>query len=220
VPRNFTDKQLFNVLANLGLNGVNVASVGQLNLLLSAAAIPGGVPNYGSGFDVGDRIDMRATDFLSGSRYFVAATGTLFGGIYQLVKTDSTSLGANLALGKVAFLKNTTAGRQAFTVIDESVATANTEVAGIFLNTVTPGNFTFIQIAGDVNIQLKTGLSNGAPAEGDALFAGGGSGTIDDLTPGVTFNTVQLSRYLGVALAVPVSNTVILMHIKGILGIY
>ena len=220
MPKMFTDKMIFNSLANLGLNAINVTSLGQVNQMLSAAGITGGVPNYGSQADVGLRAWFTAQDFLTNSRYMNTTNGTLFGGLYQLVKVDSAATAGNVAVGKVAYIKNTTAGNQAFTVTSEDIASSNSEVAGVFVNTITPGNLGAIVIAGKGNVLLKTGLSNGGPAEGDALFAGGGAGTVDDLALGVAFSTLQLNKYLGFALAVPVSATTIAMQIKGILGIY
>ena len=59
----------------------------------------------------------------------VTANGTLFGVYYQLVTVDSGAAAGNVAVGKVAFIKNTAAGNPLFTVTDESVATATSEVA-------------------------------------------------------------------------------------------
>ena len=220
MPRNFTDKQIFNALANLGLNAINVSSTGQLNQMLSSAGIPGGVPIYGSQEDRSLRAWFTARDFLTGSRYMNTANGTLFGGLYQLVLVDSGATAANVAVGKVAFIKNTTAGNQSYSVTSEDAASSNSEVAGVFINSITPGNYGAICIAGKVNVLLKNPITNGSAAEGDALFAGGGAGTVDDLTLASTFSTLFLNKYLGVALAAPVSNTTIAMQLRHIFGIY
>jgi hypothetical protein len=207
------DKHLYNVaLANGGLNGMNATAPGQFS---TDTRLP--FTSFGSFEDVGKRIWVEAPNI---GLVQVTANGTLFGGYYQLVQVDSTALASNVAVGRVAYIKNTAAGNAAFQVTDESVATANTEVAGIFLNTVTPGNYTFICIGGKVNVRLKATISNGSPLEGDSLFSGGGSGTVDDLATGVTWATSLLGRYLGNALAVPASATTIAMQIRGTLGIY
>jgi len=213
---NFTDKSLYNIaVANGGLNNINVSNLGQISTIVTG--IGGGTISYGSLDDVGKRCWVEAANI---GLVTVTANGTLFGGLYQLVQVDSTALASNVAVGRVAYIKNTAAGNAAYQVTDESVATANTEVAGIFLNTVTPGNFCAICIGGKVNVKLKATISNGAAAEGDSLFSGGGSGSVDDLTTAVTWGTNLLGKFLGTALAVPVNNTTIAMQIRGVLGIY
>jgi hypothetical protein len=211
---NFADKSLWNVaLANGGLNNINVSNLGVVN---TDTRLP--TTSYGSLDDLGKRIWVEAPNI---GLVTNTTNGTLFGGYYQLVTVDSGANAADVVVGKVAFVKNTAAGNTAFTVTSEGVATgASNEVAGIFLNTITPGNIGAICIGGKVNIKLKNPITNGGAAEGDALFAGGGSGTVDDLTLASVFSTLFLNKYLGYALAVPVSNTTIAMEIKGILGVY
>lgn len=210
---NFADKMLYNIaLANNGLNNINVSALGNIN---TDARLP--ITSYGSLDDLGKRCWVEAPNI---GLVTFTTNGTLFGGYYQLVQVDSTALASNVAVGRVAYIKNTAAGNAGFVVTDESVATANTEVAGIFLNTVTPGNFCAICIGGKVNVRLKSTISNGSPIEGDALFSGGGSGTVDDLATNVTWATSLLGRFIGNALAIPVSNTTIAMQIRGVLGIY
>ncbi len=209
---NFTDKSLWNIAkANGGLNNINVSTVGLFNTDTRLPTV-----SYGSFDDLGKRQWIGPNEIADVT---VTANGTLFGALYQLVTVDATALAANVAVGKVAYIKNTAAGNKAFTVTDESVATATSEVAGIFLNTVTPGNVTAICIAGKVNVLLKNPITNGAAAEGDSLFAGGGSGTVDDLTAG-NATLANLARFLGIALATPVSNTIIAMQFRGIFGVY
>lgn len=211
---NFADKSLWNIaLANGGLNAINVPNLGVINTDTRLPAI-----SYGSLEDLGKRIWVEAPNI---SLVTATANGTLFGGYYQLVTVDSGATAGNVAVGKVAYVKNTAAGNTAFTVTSEDIATgASSEVAGMFLNSITPGNIGAICIGGKVNVKLKNPITNGTAAEGDALFAGGGSGTVDDLTLASVFSTLFLNKYLGTALAVPVSNTTIAMEIKGILGIY
>lgn len=211
---NFTDKSLWNIaLANGGLNNINVANLGVVNTDTRLPTV-----SYGSLDDLGKR---QWVDQASITGVTATANGTLFGGLYQLVTVDSGATAGNVAVGKVAYIKNTNAGRAAYTVTSEDIATgASNEVAGIFLNSITPGNIGAICIGGTVNVKLKNPITNGGAAEGDALFAGGGSGTVDDLTLASVFSTLFLNKYLGFALAVPVSNTTIAMQIKGILGVY
>jgi len=209
VTRNFTDKSISNP-GLLQLNNINVATLGQLNSLLQAAGV---TISYGGVDDLGKRLIVSEADAVD---WTLAANGTLFGGMYQAVQVAATAAAGNVAVGKVAFFNNAAGSAAGFVVTDESVADNNGEVAGIFINTITPGNFGFIQVAGKVNVLLKNPITNGAPAVGDALFSGGGSGTVDDLTLASVFSTAFLNRYLGFAIALPASNTTIAMQLRPI----
>lgn len=214
MSRNFTDKSIWNVLAQNGLNAINIATLGVFNTDTRVSV------SYTSAQDSFLRTWFTQAEFAAFPGLTLAANGTLFGGLYQIVQVDSTANASFAAVGRVAYIKNTAAGSLVPQVTTEDVATANTEVAGIFLNTVLPGNFTAICIAGKVNVLCKASISNGSPAEGDSMFSGGGSGTVDDLATNVAWSTLLLGRFIGTALAQPANGATTPVQIRGILGMY
>lgn len=121
-----------------------------------------GVAQYGG--EPGARIALSPTDV----RY-ASATGTLFGGIYQYVKTASGS-SANPARGTIAFWDLSVA-ESIYQVTADAKPTAAipTLIAGIFLNAITAGNYGFIQIAGRASILFNSTIT--AAAAGNPVTA-------------------------------------------------
>lgn len=179
MPINFTDKSLWNV-ANPAINNVNVATLGEINSVLNAAGV---TVNYGSQGDLGKRIVFTEAEV---ANYTYATNGTLYGGIYQAVLVDSGATAANVARGKVAFLK--VSGASTYSVTDQANADSVNLVAGVFLNSITPGNYGIIQVAGKVSVKVTTVTSH---ALGVALVVGAtGDGTVDVATAPTVNNMI------------------------------
>jgi len=205
--RNYVDKSLWNV-ANGSLNGVNVATIGEISTLL------GGI-TYGSQGDLGKKIAVSIDQIGS---YTFPATPALYEGVYQIVQVSSTAVAGSIFAGAVAYhLFGAGASQTQNVVTDVSTATSTVLPAGIFLNAVTPGNYTVIFIGGGrVNVSFKTGLTNGAPAIGDNVVAGAAGGFADDAAAGTV---AQTPLFLGNAVgAVPASATVSLIYMNRILN--
>jgi hypothetical protein len=194
MPRNFTDKSLWNP-ANPAINNVNVPTLGEVNSLFAAAGL---TIAYGSQDDLGKRIIFSDAEI---GTYTYAPNGTLFGGMYQVVQVDAAATAANVAVGKIAFLKQASYG--GYVVTDGAHATDIGLIAGVFLNSITPGNYGVICIGGKVNVKFAGALTNGAPAVGDNIAATGAAGLADDLSAS---STAPTSRCFGLALAVAAAN--------------
>ena len=214
MPRNFTDKAIWgsNLSSGFGLNVMNAALAGQIS-----ASGPGNQTSqpsvYCSSDDVGKRLYIPQRDI---SMYFLPANGTCFAGMYQLVKVDSGATAANVAVGKVAYYLDS--GLSSFAVTDEAHATSNAVAVGFFLNSITPGNYGFIFIGGGkVNAAFKAGITNGTPAAGDNVVAGGGSGLVDDASAKTVAPT---GLFIGRAVAAPASSTTSAIWVSSPMGLY
>ncbi len=198
MPKNFTDKSLQNIMKQGGLNAINVATLGELNLIMQAA---GATIPYGAQGDLGK---VGAFTDAEIKNYTYAANGTLYGGLYQLVNVDSAATAASVATGTLAYLKHS--GRSTYSVTDVAHADATGMVAGVFLNAIAPGNYGAIFVgSGLVNVAFKTGLTNGTPAIGDNVVGGVAGGFVDDAAAGTVAPT---GLFIGrAALTVPASAT-------------
>lgn len=141
-----------------------------------------------------------------------ATANQLFGGAYQWVQVDSGATAANVAAGRIAFFKldpGGTAGLQPETgytnmvVTSQDQADSNNLWAGVFLNSITPGNWGFIFVgAGRVEATYASSVTVGGPAIGDVVgVKASGAGLWDDISA-----TVLGPLALGIAVVTPVAN--------------
>lgn len=101
---------------------------------------------------------------------FDSSVGTLYGGIYQLVKVVASPAVAILR-GHVAYWSNPLT----FTV--DTKAGADGDHAGIFLNPVTGGNYTFIQVAGIVDVLFLDNITHATGPVGSTVVTAANSRT-------------------------------------------
>ena len=173
--------------------------------------ITGQTMNYG-GLEVGDYFDLTDAEAYSLSN---TSIGTLYGGRYQRVLLDSAATASNVQIGKLAYLKSigalegpspTTSFGAFSTVTDISHALASDTFVGVFLSSLAPGYYGFIQVQGRATVYGKSSLTNGAPAVGDLLTAGA-LGTVDDPTQSTALTYALQSLIIGKALQAPASGT-------------
>lgn len=200
---NLSDKSLWNVQgSNYGINNINVATLGELNAIMAAA---GATIAYGSQDDLGKRVAISEAGAPS---YTYTPNGTLYGGVYQMVQLSSAATAGNVAVGLVAYML--ASGASGYVVTDEAHADSTALFAGIFLNTVTPGNYCAICVGGKVNAAFKNPITNGAPAIGDNVVAGGGTGHVDDASAQTVAPT---GLAIGKAVAAPASGVTSIIRI-------
>ncbi len=85
--------------------------------------------------------------------------GTLYGGIYQYVHLSEDS--AAVVVGQGAFWDVTAAAGDWQITDDPTQGTLNgTALAGIFINAITPGNYGFIQVAGQAVVKLIASITD------------------------------------------------------------
>ena len=184
---------------------------------------------------LGDRIVLGSADALSLSD--VSGVGTLYGGIYMYVGTPSGST-ATPTLRHLAFWYPTdfSVAASAYPGLDSLYVVTPDElsagpgfpgiVAGVFINTLTKGNYWWIQIAGKTTLLYGTASVTqfaGTPtyAANQGVYAGGygyTGGYVGLVTPivGTTFPTTNAeldqmaNSYIGICeTAGSASNTVI-----------
>jgi hypothetical protein len=77
---------------------------------------------------------------------------------YQLIRTDSTATVAPF-FGAVAWWSDKT--QYVVTTTSPSVAVGRNRIAGVFQNSITPGNFGCVQIEGPASTKLVDGVNQG-----------------------------------------------------------
>ena len=168
--------------------------------------------NYPTGLNVGKVIEISDLMAASLTAPGTATSNQLFGGAYQWVQVDSAATAANVAPNLAAFIKWPTVATDAIVVTDEAHATAESLPAGVFIQTITPGQYGFIFVgAGKVNVAFKTPLTT-AGAVGNTVNVGGGSGTFDSFSA-----TAVNNQSLGIAVTAPAASTVSPIYIKDII---
>lgn len=172
--------------------------------------VPSGVAASQGIQDVpGDRIIFGMADALALSNTTV---GTLYGGMYQYVRTKSNST-ATPTLNRAVFWDNTVNYNLYQTTPDEVTGFW----AGFNINTLTKGYNWWIQIAGMITMRFLASIT-GTPTVGRGVFlamAGAGSdvGSVDQLAGQSTAVTTGgannvgvdtlIANYMGVAVALP-----------------
>lgn len=158
----------------------------------------------------GDRIIIGEEDALALSD--VSGVGTLYGGLYQYVKTKATAVAA-FTRGKGVFWDSAVVNKNFQVTSDESGSQGVALFAGVLINTLTTGNYWWILQAGKVYVRMKAVFTGGPAADGQAIYlaaAGAGEPGVFDILDGggnPTFTQVgqMLQRYAGVAEGVPVA---------------
>jgi hypothetical protein len=180
-------------------------------------SLPSGVTGVNQGIQdlPGDRLILSTADALALSDTTI---GTLFSGMYQYVRTTSTSTAAN-ARGRLAFWNTAleTTGNPYIVTPDETQAQGVAMLNGVFLNTIVKGDWGWVQILGKASIQSRA-VFTGIAAQGVGAYAAGAGAGADvgsfDVFNGdaanPTFDQVDkmIVRYLGVTEALPVAGTI------------
>jgi len=206
--KNFVDKSTWNA-ANIAINNTNVTTPGEINAMFAAIGV---TVNYGSQDDLGKRIEIAEAN---AAAFTYTPNGTLYGGVYQLVQVDSGATALKVGVGLAAFLKQGNTNAQNYVVTSEDQAITIGMLCGVFLNTITPGNFGFIQVAGKVNVKYKAGVT--ATVDGGAVIvAGAGDGTFDCPTQSGSVTYTNIGAWVGNALATPVGGSTLPVQMRSI----
>lgn len=153
---------------------------------------------------------------------FDSSVGTIYGGRFQYVRLAAAA--TEPALGQIVFWDISVDNDlfQVTTVESGSVPGAQFR-AGIVINPDwTPGNYSFIQTIGLVDVKFRAALTHAPAGVGVAVYAAAaGAGadngladTIDSADP-ATFSDVNLmaNRYLGTAKELPVNGGTTLVNL-------
>ena len=162
-----------------------------------------GQPIFAGGLNLGDYFDLTEAE---ANQLSYTTTGTLHAGRYRRIQVDSSATSANVAKGHVGLML---AGGQPqlnlVTSYDKGIAGAHPVV---YLNSITPGNYGFIQELGIATVLCGGTIQKAGPASGDLLEMTT-LGVVDDKTT----QTVNQST-IGVALAPPSPNSQIIAQLN------
>ena len=143
--------------------------------------------------------------------------GTLFGGVYQMVhiSASATSSNNNLARGRLVFWDPTVA-EDLYQVNNDETANGGVPMfAGVLLNTVTPGNYTLIQIAGRASVQCKATVTAATRLiSWAAAGAGADNATVDGLAAATAVTQVSARNFIGIGEAVAANATIITVNLN------
>jgi hypothetical protein len=167
-----------------------------------------GLPFAAGGLNIGDYFDLTGEEAKSLSN---TSVGTLLSGRYRFVQVDSGATPGNVATGTIAMFKSLTSSNYAGPINNvtsyDKALTLNSPRKAVFLNTVTPGNFGFVQELGDATVLLKTPLQNSGTIQiGDILTIT--SSGLDDLTA-----QTETPAMVGVAVQTPVAATLVVCQL-------
>lgn len=155
-----------------------------------------GATEYGGALNSGMYFDLTETQANQLSK---TATGTLHTGRYRRVQVDSGATASNVKTGAIGLM---VAGGQPqlnlVTSYDKGIVGAH---AVIYLNSITPGSWGFVQELGIATVLCGATLTKSGPATGD-LVNSTTLGVLDD-------PTVQefIPASIGIALSPPSPNT-------------
>lgn len=135
-----------------------------------------GAPIFAGGLNLGDYFDLTEQE---ANQLSYTTNGTLHAGRYRRVQVDSGAAASNVKTGTIGFM---VAGGQPqlnlVTSYDKGIVGAHPVV---FLNTVTPGNYAFVQELGVANCLCGSLITKAAPNTGDICNATT-NGVVDDPT--------------------------------------
>jgi len=187
------------VINATGINNVNDAAAGGAY----SAAEDGGVGRFPG--QVGQTIDFRTGEVIS----YDSTIGVLYSGRYQYVKFKA---GTTLAptKGLVCYWDPDLPGQGAVTM---DAPTVGGSIAGVCLNSVTKGNYGFIQVSGVATVLCKASSLTRTAAVGIIGIAVTAAGTVDttDTNDAVTGATEAL--VVGSFIELPVAGSLKLLNL-------
>jgi hypothetical protein len=188
----------------LALNGCNDTSASGFQDLRTLQPVNAGGLNLGDYFDV-TNAEAKSLQY--------STNGVLFAGRYRRVQVDSGATAANVKTGTIGLMPSlaaiaidgypaNTPSANVVTSYDQSLALTSQVRPVIFLNTVTPGNFCFVQELGVATVLYKPTLTNATPLPGDVIVSAA-TGVADDPTQSTTLTYALQKLIIGAAIDIP-----------------
>lgn len=194
MPQPFGANQAPRITA-LYLNDVNDPAAGV------PLASPSGSIVQAYGGQIGAKLTIGPGE---ATRLSDSAVGTLFEGVYQYVQFLG-SMTATPTRGMICFWSD----RANKVITCDVTAATQGKIAGVVLNSVTKGNWGFIQISGSASVQFKSTITKSTPANGDLVIVDQTpSSSADVLADATGLTSVTAKAIVGVADVVPVNNTI------------
>jgi len=189
----------------LAINACNDTSASGMTDLRTGAPVNAGGLNQGDYFDLTNEEANNAS---------YKTNGILYSGRYRRVQVDSGATASNVKTGTIGLMPSLAVvgvnplgtknpPMNIVTSWDQSIGGVVRPV--VFLNSITPGNFGFVQELGVANVLGKASLTAAAPAIGD-LIIGGTSGLVDDPTQSTALTYALEANIIGKAIDLPKAN--------------
>lgn len=160
----------------------------------------GGSNNYGTGATLYGGIAGIEIEFKDDQVFYDSTVGTLYGGVYKYVQTASGST-ASPARGQLAFWSDP----------DNFVVSADAtdgNQAGVFLNSITKGNWGWIQVGGIASVLFRATITKATPAVKDVVVVESAANVADVEADTTSYTNLIYKRILGIAKAVPVGGAI------------
>ena len=175
-----------------------------------------GFPYNAGGLNLGEYFDLTSQEAFRNCK---PSVGVLYCGRYRRIQVDSGATAANVKTGTIGVLASQAAASQdigniggalpvsmnVVTSFDKGIGPANTLIRPVvFLNSITPGNFGYVQELGVASVLARATLTNATPLQGDVIqVQSGGAGLVDDPTQSGNVTFVTLSLVIGIAYDIP-----------------
>jgi hypothetical protein len=130
------------------INGENNPALGSP---IASSGLAGGLISSYGGF-LGAKYAFNADDALKMSN---TAIGTLFGGVYQMVRIAPAASQATLVRGRLVFWDTSVTENNYQVTNDETQNGGVPLFAGVLVGAPTAGNYAFIQVAGRATLQFR-----------------------------------------------------------------
>ena len=173
-----------------------------------------GQPVLAGGLNLGDYFDLTNEE---ANQLSYKTNGILYAGRYRRVQVDSGATAANVKTGTIGLMPSLAVvsvnplgtrnpPMNIVTSYDQNIGGKSVRPV-VFLNSITPGNYGFIQELGVATVLGKTSLT-ATPAIGDliATDSAANNGTVDDPTQSTSLTYALAKLLLGAAIDLPVSN--------------
>lgn len=163
-----------------------------------------GLPYNAGGLNLGDYFDLTEAEAAALS-YTTLPAVTLRAGRYRRVQVDSGATASNVKVGTIGLMG---AGMQPqlnrVTSYDKGIVGAHVVV---FLNSITPGNYGFVQELGIASVLMGATVQKATPATGDVIVS-----TTLGVGQDLTAQTLD-KELVGIALSPPSPNTLALVQL-------
>ena len=166
-----------------------------------------GLPIPGGGLLAGDYIDITLGEATSFSTA-MGSSQALYEGRYKYIQVDASATAGNVKAGTVAARLSTVS---AHVVTDYAHAmTGGQNIDGVFLNSIAPGNWGWIQCRGRASV-LGSASFTAVPAIGDVVTVTT-NGVVTDLTQSGAVLLSNQFLQVGIAMTLPAVN--VLFQVK------
>jgi hypothetical protein len=184
-------------------------------------------PYNAGGLNLGDYFDCTSVEAFKNCQ---PSIGILYAGRYRRVQVDSGATAANVKTGTVGCMPSQAAqgknvgnigGQLPFsmnvvTSFDQSIGGGSKVVHPcIFLNTVTPGNFCWVQELGVATVLGAASFNASPPAIGDEVQVTT-NGLVTDPLQSTQLTSVTFSSILGTAVDIPIQGAKFRIVLDGI----